>query len=221
MARIIKEPEERKEELIDAAEELFIVKGYENTSINDIVDKVGVAKGLFYYYFKAKDEILNAISNKYVQYIGGRLKGIVENEEKNAVEKIHQIMEAVINQFGLQSKGIRRLAWLFNKERNTAIHSRLATKTVAEITPYIISILKQGIQEGVFKTENPEFTAETMLMWAVSLHNTINIPIADSREAELKAKAAEDIIERILGAERGSLHLFPYFKAIIDELKGF
>ena len=99
MARIIKEPEERKEELIDAAEELFIVKGYENTSINDIVDKVGVAKGLFYYYFKAKDEILNAISNKYVQYIGGRLKGIVENEEKNAVEKIHQIMEAVINQF--------------------------------------------------------------------------------------------------------------------------
>ncbi len=49
MVRISKDPEERKNEIVDAAEELFVTKGYEKTSISDIVKKVGVAQGLFYY----------------------------------------------------------------------------------------------------------------------------------------------------------------------------
>lgn len=218
IARIIKDPEERKEEIINTAEELFISKGYENTSVNDIVDKVGVAKGLFYYYFKAKEEILNAISHKYIQFLSGRIRSIAENEEKNAVEKLHQILETVISQFGLQSKGIKRLAALFNREKNMAVHSRLATKTVEEVTPYILLILKQGLREDLFKTQYPEFVAEALLMWAVSLHNTVKIPIASISDAELKARAAEDMIERLLGAEQGSLKLYRYFKAIIDEM---
>lgn len=214
----MKDPEERREEITNAAEELFITKGYENTSVNDIVDKIGVAKGLFYYYFKAKEEILNAISQKYIQYIASKIRKIVDNKEKNAIEKIHQILETIINQFGLQSKGIRRLAGLFNNERNMVIHCRMATKMVEEITPCVISILKQGIRENLFNTAYPEFIAETLLMWAVSLHNTIKIPIVYRSETELKAKAAEDMIEKILGAKQGSLNLFKYFKSIINEL---
>ncbi len=221
IVRIIKDPEERKEEIINAAEELFIAKGYENTSVNDIVAKVGVAKGLFYYYFKAKEEILNAISQKYIQYITGKIKKIVENEEANAIEKIHRILETIINQFGLQGKGIKRLAGLFNREKNMAIHSRLATKMAAEISPYFVSIIKQGVRENLFKTEHPEFIADTLLMWAVSLHNTIKIPIGSGSEIKLAAQAAEEMIERILGAKPGSLNLLKYFKSISDELSSF
>lgn len=214
----IKDPKKRKEEFLNIAEELFITKGYENTSVNDIVEKAGVAKGLFYYYFKAKEDILNIIATKYIEYFVGKIEYISEREDKDAIEKIHQIFDTIISQFGIQRKGIKRLASLFNKENNMAIHSRMATKMVEAITPHVILIIKQGIRENLFKTEHPEFIAKTLLMWATLLHNTVEPPIASNSDNEAKAKAAEDMIEKILGAKKGSLDLYKYFKAIIDEL---
>ena len=59
--RVTKEPEIRRAELIDAARQLFDKNGIKNTQVSQIVEKVGVAKGLFYYYFKSKDEIVNEV----------------------------------------------------------------------------------------------------------------------------------------------------------------
>ena len=57
MTRIVKAPDVRRSELIACAQRLFYSMGYENTSVSDIVNEVGVAKGTFYYYFKSKQAI--------------------------------------------------------------------------------------------------------------------------------------------------------------------
>ncbi len=67
--RITKDPEIRRQEIIDAARELFILKGYEKTSIDDIVRHINVAKGLFYYYFPKKEAILSAIADQFVEEV--------------------------------------------------------------------------------------------------------------------------------------------------------
>ena len=59
------ENEDRREEFIDAAERLFKKNGVMGTTINAIVSEMNVAKGLFYYYFKSKDDVIDAISEKY------------------------------------------------------------------------------------------------------------------------------------------------------------
>ena len=59
--RVVKEAEERKNEILDAAEELFVTKGYDGTSTGDILDKVGIARGTLYYHFKSKEDILDAL----------------------------------------------------------------------------------------------------------------------------------------------------------------
>ncbi|EGO64125.1 TetR/AcrR family transcriptional regulator [Acetonema longum] len=69
MARVTKDPQERTNELIDAAEELFLTNGYDKTSVSDIVKKIGVAQGTFYYYFQTKEEILDAIAVRYFTMI--------------------------------------------------------------------------------------------------------------------------------------------------------
>ena len=56
--RVVKEAEERKEEILDAAEKMFAMKGFDNTSTGDILDAVGIARGTLYYHFKSKEEIL-------------------------------------------------------------------------------------------------------------------------------------------------------------------
>ena len=59
--RIVKEAEERKNEILDEAAALFAKKGYDGTSIGDILEKVGVARGTLYYHFRSKEEILDAL----------------------------------------------------------------------------------------------------------------------------------------------------------------
>ena len=59
--RVVKEAAVRKNEILDAAEELFVTKGFDKTSTNDILERVGIARGTLYYHFKSKEEILNAM----------------------------------------------------------------------------------------------------------------------------------------------------------------
>ena len=67
--RVVKEAAERRNEILDTAEKLFITKGYDKTSTNDILDRVGIARGTLYYHFKSKEEILNAM----IERINGAL----------------------------------------------------------------------------------------------------------------------------------------------------
>lgn len=59
--RIVKEAEERKNEILDVAERLFGTKGFDNTSTNDILNEIGIARGTLYYHFKSKEDILDAM----------------------------------------------------------------------------------------------------------------------------------------------------------------
>ena len=68
MKRIVKDPDERRGELIACAQKLFYSKGYESTSVRDIVDEAGVAKGTFYYYFESKQAVLEAMIDELVAY---------------------------------------------------------------------------------------------------------------------------------------------------------
>jgi AcrR family transcriptional regulator len=67
MVRISKEHDERLTEFLDTARQLFFEKGYEKTSVNDIIEKVGVAKGTFYHYFKSKEDLLDQLVNQFIE----------------------------------------------------------------------------------------------------------------------------------------------------------
>ena len=62
--RVVKEAAERRKEILDAAEQLFAAKGYDKTSTNDILEKVGIARGTLYYHFKSKEDILDAVIDR-------------------------------------------------------------------------------------------------------------------------------------------------------------
>ncbi|MCC0650441.1 TetR/AcrR family transcriptional regulator [Clostridioides sp. ZZV15-6598] len=65
MARVVKKPTERKQELIDIAIKLFLQKGYDETSIKDIYSEANGSFGMFYHYFKSKEEIFKVVMNRY------------------------------------------------------------------------------------------------------------------------------------------------------------
>ena len=67
--RTVKEPEIRKNEILDAADTLFARKGFDNTSTGDILEMVGIARGTLYYHFKSKEDILDALIERYNRQI--------------------------------------------------------------------------------------------------------------------------------------------------------
>ena len=71
--RVTKEPEERRQEIIDTAMRLFYEKGYEKTSIADIAKAIGVAQGLCYRYFPSKEALFDSTVDQYAQILAGRL----------------------------------------------------------------------------------------------------------------------------------------------------
>ena len=70
--RIVKTAEERKNEILDVAEELFAEKGYDNASTNDIIARIGIARGTLYHHFSSKEEILDAIVDRMTMKISHR-----------------------------------------------------------------------------------------------------------------------------------------------------
>ena len=92
--RISKDPEARKDELIEAAERLFLEKGYDSTAVGDIVRAVGVAQGTFYYHFKSKEDILGAIIVKSLETVGQVISEIVARTDLTAPEKLSAVIGA-------------------------------------------------------------------------------------------------------------------------------
>ena len=95
MARITKDSMVRMTEILDAAEELFYARGYHETAISDIVKSIGVAQGTFYYYFKSKDEILEALINRRISEFSHTLEQISASSTLNPLEKLEKIIQTL------------------------------------------------------------------------------------------------------------------------------
>ena len=93
MSRIIKDPEERRKELIDTAERLFIAEGYDQTAISDIVKEVNVSQGAFYYYFDSKDDVLVAVVEKQIALMESDFHQIADRNDLDEVAKLNSMVQ--------------------------------------------------------------------------------------------------------------------------------
>jgi AcrR family transcriptional regulator len=208
--RITKDPEVRRKELIVAAGTLFKEKGCEQTSISDIVKKVGVAQGTFYYYFESKDAVLDAVLDSYLKdQLEPAARRITENSSLDAMQKLQQ----VINTSLIIQSGERNLIEFLHSDKNLASHQKYMQKIRRTFIPIITNLVEEGIDEGIFKVKYPVETVELMLVMFIHLHDSIAMS-GHVEEYRRKVKAAEAISAKVLGTEEGSISLFPNKKEL-------
>ncbi len=95
MTRTVKDPDVRRSELVSTAQQLFFTKGYENTSVSDIVSSVGVAQGTFYYYFESKQSILESVVGEMVDQTMAVVYPVIADESMNAITKWNLIFQMI------------------------------------------------------------------------------------------------------------------------------
>jgi AcrR family transcriptional regulator len=202
--RISKAPDVRKSELIEAAEQLFREDGYKKTSVNDIVKKVGVAQGTFYYYFESKDDIMDAVINHYFDNYSRALQLLLSDEQLDPCQKIEMIANTTL---GLHKYDCKLVEFLHSEE-NLVTHQKYMLKSFETILPLITAIVEQGIEAGLFHVRYPQETVQMLLYAFGYLEESIALSPDDDLYFR-KIGAAEDILVQVLGAEKGRLKLDP------------
>ena len=215
MARITKEHDERLNELLTAAQQLFFEIGYEKTSVNHIIDKVGVAKGTFYHYFKSKEELLDKLVERFSERAHAEMVNIIEMKGLNAVEKFNRFASTM---YAMKVENIDLMKMLMKvmyKDENLLLRHKIFRGNFNRLTPEYARVIRQGIEEGRFNTTDPEDLAEIILTWGYTLNEMIVDLLLEADEKpgnlaviERKLNAFERGMEKLLGAETGSLHMF-------------
>ena len=92
MVRVVKKPEERKSEIVATACQLFLSKGYDRTTMKDVMRDLGIAKGTIYHYFSSKEELLEAVIDSVAEDEMVRLKEILKDLEGTALERLEKLI---------------------------------------------------------------------------------------------------------------------------------
>jgi len=225
MKRENKEHDMRKNELTAAAKILFFQKGYENTTIQDIIDSLGIAKGTFYHYFKSKDDLLDTLVDQMITEMSQHLKPIA-NSKKNAIEKINDFFHAGASYKVKNLDVFIVIIRTLYRDENQQMRERMFQSSIKKNSPIIASIVKQGIKEGVFNTEYPDLIGETMINLGKNINEAICKTLLKAKinpreiceEMAQKILMYQDMIERILGAPKDTIKMYVpgEFEKIVD-----
>lgn len=163
--RVIKEYDERKKEILDTAERLFRIKGYEKCTIMDIIKEVGIAKGTFYHYFKSKQEVLDAVVLRYVDIVRNNAEEVLLLENINPVEKLMRAFMAmqVTNQID------KDLLDNIHKVENALLHQKVLNQLVTTMTPILVKVIEEGIEEKVWSCKYPLEYMQIFLVSSLTL----------------------------------------------------
>ena len=199
--RDVKDPEIRRVEIMDAAMLLFMEKGYANTTTQDIVDKINISRGLLYYHFKNKEDILYCLVERYSEKLLRDIHVIVNDDDKTAIEKIRAFIDATIISTDNVSAEGTELQKTVDLEENRYMLDKLSHKLIEKLTIYFERIINQGISEKVFSVKYPSETAEFLMTAYVFVSNNIGIKTSKKEPVKDYLNAFKIMLEQNLNTK--------------------
>ena len=164
-----KTKEERRNEIIETAGKLFEEKGYEQTQVQDIVNEIGVAKGLFYYYFKSKDEVMEELADRYADAIIDAVNKLID-KDISTFDKINRIFQIFIDsaekKFGI-FMGILNV-------KNGKTHERIFFNVGKKMVPLVTELILSGNDNGECNCSDPKFITEFLVSGLFNIMNQIS-----------------------------------------------
>ena len=203
---------EKKDKILQAANTLFLEKGYGSTSVDEILESVKISKGTFYHYFNSKAELLESIIDEFTNSFIIHLRPIVDNKNMSAIEKLNAYY--VLNQtMKKENKALfMQAAAVWYKEDNLLYKQRLNKSLIDALTPQVEKILIQGSQEGVFDIIEPYETALLINHLGFSLRDRMLEEFLkkkpDMKKVQDAVKTHQRGVEKILGIPGDSLTIF-------------
>jgi len=195
----------RRQEILQAAMGLFLVRGYDGTSVNDILEATGLSKGAFYHHFESKTDVLEALVDRMGDQGVAQAEALLEQADDSIAAKLNAFFQGG-NRYKLANvDGLRNLVRVYNKEENWRLRQRGQEKLIEKIVPILARVLSEAKQRGEISIDDASETAR-VLMHLASLINeafAAGIHMKDRTAAiamcRVRIRTCESAIERLVG----------------------
>lgn len=216
--RVVKAAAVRRAELIDCAQALFLKKGYEKTTINDVIAATGLSKGAFYHHFKAKEDLLEAIAMRFAHAAVADFSRLEAGAGLNALDRLNRVL-AMGREWKLEHLAeLRAMFVTMLRPENGVLYHRIITALFQALAPAMTAIIEQGVREGLFDAIDAKMAADTLLWLAEGRRAIVidGLALAEAGDVEgamalimHRVRAEEAIVDRILGLPAGAVAFGP------------
>lgn len=207
-------PEDRRTQLLDCAQYLFFTKGFDDTTVTDIMTAAGISKGGFYHHFESKDELLFGVLDRMAIAVFGQMDAITQAASTSALDKLHEFIHLRSDFLKEHDyEGQVEFYSVMNDEKNASLLLAFNRAVKKISTPHLVKIIEQGCDGGVFTTLDAHSAADMIIHISNFFDPALKVAIdargtarADDAAAKLRAAMTMQylIIDRILGLPDGT-----------------
>lgn len=188
----MKKGEKRKQELLKIAYDMFLSRGYENTSVDEIIAEAQIAKGTFYYYFPSKEQLLEAVIDMMIESEAETVRRII-GSDLPVPQKIVAVITSV-----KPAESEQPIQDALMRPENVLMHDRIRKKLIEVIVPLLSEVIEEGVGQGIFACDH---IPERVRMLLVISNATFNERTFTERDIAVFI----DMTEKLLGADQGTM----------------
>jgi AcrR family transcriptional regulator len=225
--RVIKAPAVRRAELIDCAQRLFLLKGYERTTINDVIEATSLSKGAFYHHFRAKEDLLEAIAARFARQAVDQTADVQADTSLDALQRLNLMLAMTREWKGANLPALRAMFTTLLRPDNAVLYHRIVGAVFQAMAPTLTAVIEAGRAEGTFDVADATIAAEALLWLGEGRRRLVVQAMATAEAGDVDAatgllmrrlRAEEAMIDRILALPPGSIQLAgsdDYIRALV------
>ena len=194
----------KKDQILDTSLQLFMKKGFDATSISDILSQLDIARGTLYYHFESKEAIMDAIIERLLNQVLEKIEKLMTNDSLSQAEKFMGFF-ASINL--TQLTGDEEIVDYFNQPQNALFHEKSNRLLIKKLSPVLAQIISEGMESGLFDTPYPAETAELILVGITGFVDSKDSP-ADEDNMNHRMESFLYNAARMLGLSQSGLDGF-------------
>ena len=215
MPRVVKHPDIRRAEILDRAAALFVARGYDNVSLNDLITDAGVSKGAFYHWFPSKDALITTLAERSARDQLAAIEDATAGCNGSALDRLNALLQAgfdVKMQMGTPEQLAAMVSLL--RPENAHLYGRIIAASEDLTRPLLTRLIADGVAEGIFHTFDAEGVAD-MIQGLAARTNSNVVQIIDATDEPSREHAIDVLtnrftlhglaVDRVLGLPDGSI----------------
>lgn len=204
----------RRNEILDAAQMFAYTKGFEQMTIQDILDQLKISKGAFYHYFDSKHALLEGLVDRTIQQAKDMLVPLVDDPDLPALEKLHRFFDSAARWKTTRKEFFIALVRVWYNDDNALLRQKINDAGYEWIIPQLTKIIHQGIREGVFATDYPDQVGDIIMGMLVHMGDNATTLLIAALEGHGDRKKLDDLtaaytatFEKLLCLPPGTVHI--------------
>jgi AcrR family transcriptional regulator len=153
----------RRDAFLDVAQRLIVTKGYEQMSIQDVLDALEASRGALYHYFDSKQALLDAVVERFADEALETINPILADSKLPALTKLERVLGQIARFKAEQKELVLAILEVWNSDGNALVRERLRQLTAKRMLPILTLVIRQGVEEGLITASDPEETARVIL----------------------------------------------------------